>query len=274
MAVISESSAPTASAAHHCDNEEYGMMFRDKVALVTGAGSGIGQAVTQLFSQKGATVAAIARREEHLRQWEGQDSILPVRADLTRPDDIRRMVRDVEAAFGRIDIVCNIAGIHDRLFPLDETSDDLWETVVRTNLTAPFQICREAIRGMVERGSGVILNFGSLASVRGLHGPSYNAAKAGLIGLTTSIAVGYASRGIRCNLVQSGGVKNTNIGRTSGGENHPQGRKLFMDIAANYPVQWTWEPMDIASTVLFLCSDDSRPINGAIIPVDGGMSAC
>lgn len=247
--------------------------LQGKVALVTGAGSGVGHAVTKLFAEQGAQVAAIARRDEYLRQWEGVRNVVPIRADLTKPEDIDRMVDETEFRLGKLDIVCNIAGIHDRLFPLDETSDEMWDTVVNTNLRAPFQICRRAIKGMVERQSGVILNYGSLASVRGLHGPSYNAAKAGLIGLTTSIAVGYAAKGIRCNLIQSGGVK-TKIGSTSGGPNHPGGVKLFMDIAANYPVKWTCEPEDVALTVMFLCSDESRHINGAIIPLDGGMSAC
>jgi NAD(P)-dependent dehydrogenase (short-subunit alcohol dehydrogenase family) len=245
-----------------------------KSALVTGAGSGIGYAVTRLFAEQGAQVAAIARRDEHLQKWENVPGVIPIRADITVPQDIDRMVDEAESRFGKLDIVCNIAGIHDRLFPLDETSDELWDTVINTNLRAPFQICRRAIKSMVARGSGVILNFGSVASVRGLHGPSYNSAKAGLIGLTTSIAVGYASKGIRCNLIQSGGVKNTQIGSTSGGPNHAGGLKLFNNITGNYPVSWSCEPADTALTVLFLCSDESKHMNGAIVALDGGMSAC
>src|SRR6186713_1423131 len=144
--------------------------LQGKAALVTGAGSGVGYAVTQLFSQQGAKVAAIARRDEHLKQWENIENVIPIRADLTNVDDINRMVSEAERRLGKLDIVCNIAGIHDRLHPLDETSDELWDLVVDTNLKAPFQICRAAIKGMMARGSGVILNYGSLASVRGLHG--------------------------------------------------------------------------------------------------------
>jgi NAD(P)-dependent dehydrogenase (short-subunit alcohol dehydrogenase family) len=253
---------------------EHGRL-RDKVALVTGAGSGIGYAVTKLFAAQGARVAAIARRAEHLQQWENVDNVIPIRADLTKPEDINHMVGEAERHFGKVDIVCNIAGIHDRLFPLHETSDELWELVLRSNLTAPFQICRRVIKGMMERGSGVILNYGSIASVRGLHGPSYNAAKAGLIGLTTSIAVRYGGQGIRCNLIQSGAISNTRIGVTSGGPNHVEGLKMFMDIAGKYPVKWrSDDPADAAWLVLFLCSDESKFINGAIVPLDGGMSVC
>lgn len=245
-----------------------------KTALVTGAGSGIGYAVAKLFAEHGARVAAVARQGGHLRQWEDVENVTPIQADLTRAADIERMVDEAERRLGGLDIVCNIAGIHDRLHALHETSDELWDLVIDTNLKAPFQICRRAIKGMMERGRGVILNYGSIASVRGLHGPSYNASKAGLIGLTTSIAVRYGAHGIRCNLIQSGSVSKTKIAATSGGPNHPEGLRLFMDIAGKYPVKWTGEPDDAAWTVLFLCSDESRFINGAILALDGGMSAC
>jgi NAD(P)-dependent dehydrogenase (short-subunit alcohol dehydrogenase family) len=248
--------------------------LKGKAALITGAGSGIGYAVAKLFAEQGAQVAAIARRDEHLEKLQNLTKVLPIRADINRLDDIEHMVGEAESRFGKLDIVCNIAGIHDRLFPLHETSDELWDLIVDTNLKAPFRICRRVIGGMMERGSGVILNYGSIASVRGLHGPSYNAAKAGLIGLTTSIAVRYAAHGIRCNLIQSGGVRNTDMGKTVGSPNHPEGFQMFKDIVGKYPLDWTCDVQDAALPVLFLCSDESKHINGAIIPIDGGMSAC
>jgi NAD(P)-dependent dehydrogenase (short-subunit alcohol dehydrogenase family) len=158
-------------------------------------------------------------------------------------------------------------------YPLDETSDERWDAVVNLDLKAPFQICRKAITGMVQRGSGVILNIASYAAVRGNHGPSYSAAKHGLIGLTLSIAVGYANKGIRCNAINPGAV-NTGIRDHSGGEYHPEGLKTFRAITAGLPVNWHCEPEDIAPTALFLCSDEARHVNGAVVAVDGGMSAC
>ena len=247
--------------------------LQGKTALITGAGSGVGYAITKLFAEQGAQVAAIARRKEHLDSWRNVNNVVPIRADITVRDDVDRMVDETEKTFGKLDIVCNIAGVHDMLNPLDETSDELWDKVINTDLRAPFQICRKAVEGMVKRGSGVILNYGSLASVRGLHGPSYCAAKAGLIGLTVSIAVCYASKGIRCNLINSGGV-NTQITAHSGTELNSRGKDLFMSIAQNLPVKWVCEPEDVAPVALFLCSDESTHINGAVIPLDGGMSAC
>jgi NAD(P)-dependent dehydrogenase (short-subunit alcohol dehydrogenase family) len=244
-----------------------------KVALITGAGSGIGAETTRLFAQEGAQVAAIGRRAEKLSRWEGVENVVPIQADVRELDDIDRMFKEVEARFGRVDIVCNIAGVHDQLTPLDATTDELWDKIMDTDLKAPFRICRRAIGGMVERGSGVILNFGTVASLRGYHGPSYNAAKAGLIGMTVSIAFAYASRGIRCNIIQSGPVR-TGIGETSGGVIDPGGWDRLSKVFAGLPMDVVADPEDMAPAVLFLCSDDARNVNGAILYVDGGMNAC
>jgi len=244
-----------------------------KAALVTGAGSGVGFAVAQLFAAEGAQVAAITRQPQSYQRWVGIDNVLPIQADITRLEDVNRMVEEAETRLGKLDILCNIAGVHDQLNPLLETSDELWDRVIDTDLKAPFRICRKVVAGMMARGSGVILNYGSLASIRGLHGPSYCAAKAGLIGMTVSIAVAYAKRGIRCNLINSGGVY-TQITEHSGGEPNPEGLKMFRDITDRLPVNWTCHPEDVAPVALFLCSDESKHVNGAIVALDGGMSAC
>jgi NAD(P)-dependent dehydrogenase (short-subunit alcohol dehydrogenase family) len=255
-----------------------GSRLEGKVALVTGAGSGIGAATTRLFAEEGARVAAIGRRAETLEQWEDVENVLPVLADLTRSEDVERMFAEAEDALGGVDVVCNIAGIHDLVHPLDATTDEMWDAVIATDLTAPFRICRRAIGGMVERGTGSIVNFGSVASLRGYHGPSYNAAKAGLIGMTVSIAVAYGGRGVRCNVINSGGVHTTiheaSIRTYGGGQMHEEGYDRLMNIFAGVPVQWTCDPEDMAPTILFLASDDARHVNGAILAVDGGLAAC
>jgi NAD(P)-dependent dehydrogenase (short-subunit alcohol dehydrogenase family) len=247
--------------------------LKGKAALITGAGNGIGYAMTKLFAEQGAKVAAVSLHNESLKKWDNVENVFPIQADITRLEDINRMIDVAEKGFGGLDIVCNVAGINDLAYPLEETGDERWDKVIDLDLKAPFRICRKAITGMVERGSGVILNIGSYAAVRGNHGPSYSAAKHGLTGLTLSIAVAYASKGIRCNVLNPGAVK-TQIGAHSGGEYHPGGLKLFMDIVEKLPVQWRCEPDAIALSALFLCSDDARHVNGAVIAVDGGMSAC
>ena len=244
-----------------------------KAALITGAGSGIGYAMAKLFVEQGAQVAAVALHHESLNKWANVGNVIPIQADITRLEDVNRIVDEAEGGFGKLDIVCNVAGVNDLAYPLDETSDERWEKVINLDLRAPFQICRKAIKGMVERGSGVILNIGSYAALRGNHGPSYTAAKHGLIGLTLNIAVAYANKGIRCNVLNPGGV-NSAIALGSGGEYHEGGLKMFMGIVEKLPVKWICEPEDIAPTALFLCSDESKHVNGAIVAVDGGMSAC
>jgi NAD(P)-dependent dehydrogenase (short-subunit alcohol dehydrogenase family) len=244
-----------------------------KIALVTGAGSGIGEAIAALFAKEGARVAAVGRGDRTLRRWDGVDGVTPVVADITRADDVERMFTEIEARIGGVDIVANVAGINDLSYPLVETTDDRWDDVIDLDLKAPFRICRRAVPGMIERGGGAILNVGSYAALRGNHGPSYTAAKAGLTGLTRSIAVDYGSRGIRCNLLNPGAVY-TDIESGSGGAYHQEGIAKFHEITRGLPVRWVCEPEEIAPTALFLCSDEARHVNAAIVSVDGGMSAC
>ncbi|MEZ5655370.1 MAG: SDR family oxidoreductase [Sphingobium sp.] len=244
-----------------------------KIAIITGGGAGIGHAIASLFAEQGAMVAAVVRSESSMRKWDGATGVVAVQADITQAEEIERLFADVERDLGKPDIVCNVAGINDLSFPVTETSDERWDAVMDLDLKAPFRICRRAIPGMVEKGSGAILNVGSYAALRGNHGPSYTAAKSGLIGLTRSIAVYYAKSGVRCNIINPGAVR-TEIGTHSGGEYHPEGYKMFRGIVNELPVNWICDTNQIAPTALFLCSEEARHINGAVISVDGGMSAC
>lgn len=244
-----------------------------KVALITGAGNGMGLATTKLFVEEGAKVIAVDINKEYLSTWNNVENVVPVLADITKAEDVDRMIAEAENRFGKLDIVCNIAGINDLCYPLEDTSDELWDRVMDIDLKAPFRIVRKAAKGMAERGGGVILNIGSYAAVRGNHGPSYSAAKHGVIGLTLSLAVGLISKGIRCNAINPGGI-NTNIGGNSGGDYHPEGMKMLLDITGKFPTNKYGDTEDIAKAALFLCSDDSKHINGAVLAVDNGMSAC
>ncbi len=246
----------------------------DRKALITGAGGGIGEAMTTLFAAEGARVAAVARRPERLERWRGVDGVVPLLADVTDGDQVERLVGEAEERLGGLDVVCNVAGVNDLCFPLHETGDELWDRVLDLDLKAPFRICRAAVPGMIRRGGGVILNVGSYAAERGNHGPSYTAAKAGLTGLSRSIAVAYARHGIRCNVVNPGAVRGTAIEAGSGGEYHREGLETFRRIVGGLPVEWECEPEEVARTALFLCGEEARHVNGAVVAVDGGMSAC
>ncbi len=244
-----------------------------KVALITGAGSGMGAATTGLFAEEGATVIAVDINGQALAQWNGVERVVPCQADITRLEDIDRMISLAEDQYGRLDILCNIAGINDLCYPLLDTSDERWDRVFDLDLKAPFRICRRAVKGMVDKGGGAIVNIGSYAAVRGNHGPSYSAAKHGIVGLSLSIAVAFAEKGIRCNVINPGGT-NTNIATNSGGDYHPEGIGMLSNIVTSFPINLMCEPIEIARTALFLCSDEATHINGAVVAVDGGMSAC
>jgi NAD(P)-dependent dehydrogenase (short-subunit alcohol dehydrogenase family) len=243
-----------------------------KIALVTGAGNGMGFATTELFLAEGAQVIAVDIREEDLAKWSDRKNVVPVLADVTKPEDIERMAATAENKFGRIDALCNIAGINDLSYPLLDTDDVRWDRVLDLDLKAPFRICRRIIPTMINGGGGAIVNIGSYAAVRGNHGASYTAAKAGVVGLTKSIAFQHSRDGIRCNVINPGGTR-TNIGEHSGGDYHPAQAALSKLIQA-MPVNWYIEPVEIAKACLFLCSDDAVFVNGAVIAVDGGMAVC
>jgi NAD(P)-dependent dehydrogenase (short-subunit alcohol dehydrogenase family) len=245
----------------------------DKIALVTGAGNGVGCATTKLYADEGARVIAVDISGEALEQWQGKANVIPVQADITKQEDIDRMVGEAEKRFSRLDILCNIAGVNDLSYPLTEVEDALWDRLMEVDLKAPFRICRRVVPLMLAGGGGSIINIGSYAAIRGNHGPTYTAAKAGVVGLTRSIAFAYGGRGLRCNVVNPGGLK-TDIGAHSGGNYHPEGQAPLSAIMKALPVKWYGEPEDIAKLMLWLGSDESKYINGAVIAADGGMSCC
>ncbi|MDR2740222.1 MAG: SDR family oxidoreductase [Treponema sp.] len=243
-----------------------------KIVLVTGAGSGMGYETTKLFLAEGAKVIAVDYSKDSLAQWNDVDNVFPVLANVTKLEDVERMIGEAESRFDRLDCLLNIAGINDLNYPLAATDDQRWDRVLDIDLKAPFRICRRAIPVMIKSGGGSIVNIGTYAALRGNHGPSYTAAKAGLAGLTRSIAFEYAKQGIRCNIIHPGGMA-TNIGQNSGGAYHEAGQTLSK-IVQSMPVNFYGQPVEIAYACLFLCGDESRLINGAALSVDGGMSVC
>jgi NAD(P)-dependent dehydrogenase (short-subunit alcohol dehydrogenase family) len=173
------------------------------------------------------------------------------------------------AAFGRIDVLVNNAGISDKHSPAIRASDDLWDAVIATNLTGTFYFCRATLPHMVEQGSGSIVNMGSIGGVYHCAGVSYSAAKAGVNGLTRNIALQYAGSGIRCNSVNPGPTATTMISPESFSQSDPEmmeltAKHMFLEAGA-------CEPIDQANAVLFLASDESRYITGQWLVVDRGV---
>lgn len=186
------------------------MQLKDRVAIVTGAGSGIGLAITHRFLAEGAYVVGADVAEDHLAALEALDGVTAAKADVTSGADIDRLVTFAREQ-GRLDTLVNNAGIMDGFRPVGEVTDEVWERVLAVNLTGPMVLTRAALPAMLEAGRGVIINISSIGGlVGGRAGAAYTASKHGLIGLTKNIAATYGAHGIRCVAIAPGGV-NTGI---------------------------------------------------------------
>jgi NAD(P)-dependent dehydrogenase (short-subunit alcohol dehydrogenase family) len=191
--------------------------------------------------------------------------------DLSKQTEVEKMIDETIRAQGRIDVLCNNAGIMDGVMPVAEVSDALWEHVLNVNLNAPFWATRRVIPKMLEQRHGAIINTASVASFYGgKSGTAYAVSKHGLIGLTRSTAVFYGDKGIRCNAMVLGGVE-TAIGLGSNSPN-PAGLDLLMKKgAATLPRMG--KPDEVANLALFLASDESSFVNGSCVFIDAGWSA-
>ena len=249
------------------------MKLEDKVAIVTGAGSGIGAAMVKLFAQEGAKVCMVDLQEDPLAKLASElvSEGFPCRAvvaDCSQQNGVDSYIKAAIDSFGRVDILCNNAGILDGLTPVVDCSNELWEQVMGVNLTGPMMSCRGLIPLMIEQGGGVILNTASVAGDgRGRGGVAYTASKHAMVGLTRSIAWYYGSQNIRCNALAPGAVLTpmamAKIPHAGGMEKMAP----YLPIIGRYG-----DPMEVAKAGLFLVSDDSTYVNGSILGVDGGWT--
>lgn len=251
------------------------MKLLGKVAVVTGASSGMGKSIALLYAKEGASVIAVARRKEKLdeivemsKNYEGK--IIEMQGDVSRKEDNEKMIDLAVKNFGKIDILVNNAGIMDEMMPVGEVEDELWSNVMNVNLNGPFYACRRAVNLMTQQGGGNIINVGSIGGLNGCRaGVSYTASKYALLGLTKNIGFMYADKGIRCNIICPGGVE-SEIGV---GTSHPSEFGFSRIRLGLGNVPRTGLPEEIATIALFLASDDSSLINGAEIVADAGWTA-
>lgn len=245
------------------------MKLGNKVAIVTGAGSGIGRGIALAFAREGAKVSVVdinrAGAEETVAEIraKGGEAIV-IQADVSICSEIERMVDETVQELGALDILVNNAGI-DIPGPITVIEEEDFERLIAVNLKSVYFGCKKAILHMLDHGGGTILNISSLAAVCGTTGLSlYSAAKAGIVGLTKSLAIEYAVPKIRVNAICPGWI------RTGMSAEYLEGMEDW--VVDNTPMGRVGSPEDIAPTAVYLASDDSRFMTGQAIVVDGGFS--
>ena len=246
-----------------------------RVAVVTGAGSGIGRAVAARLAAEGAAVVGCDVNQAGLEETlgairEGGNDATVVTADVTRQDQVDRLVDGAVERHGRVDLLANVAGIMDWFLPAHEVDDETWNRVMAVNVNGPMMLCRKVLPGMLERGAGTIVNVASVAGLRGGGaGIAYTTSKHALIGMTRSIAWTYRGDGIRCNAICPGGVQ-TNIGTTS----VPRSQFAFERLGKSLALaEKAADPDEIATLASWLASGEASNVNGAVVTADGGWTA-
>ena len=252
------------------------MKLEGKCAVITGAGSGIGRATARLFAEEGARIAIADINHEGAEETlnliqRGGGSGFCVVMDVAKVSDAEALIRTTADRFGRLDIVVNSAGV-ELPRSLLETSEEDWERVIAIDLKGVYFVSKWAVAEMVKAGGGVIVNISSGAGIQGFPMmTAYSSAKGGVVAMTRAVAIEYAQQGIRANCICPGVVDT------------PMSRGYFDSLANPEEVRRQFEtmtpmgrfgtPEEIARTVLFLACEDSSYLTGAMIPVDGGLSA-
>jgi len=255
------------------ERQEEDVLLANRVAFVTGAGSGIGREIAEVFAREGARIAAFDRSREAgdgllaALEVAGARKPLFVHGDVREPADIERAMDSVVAAASRIDILVNCAGVREigdvYTMPAQE-----WENVIAINLSGTFYCCQSAARRMRESGGGSIVNMASVGGLVGLsHRPAYTAAKHGIVGLTKSLARDLAPAAIRVNALCPGVI------RTPLTEQYFTDERFEQELAVSVPLRRYGTSSDVAQAALYLASDMSSYVTGVALPVDGGWLA-
>ena len=246
-----------------------------RAALVTGGASGLGREIARRLARDGATVLSLDRdadRGAAAAEAMHADGLAVTfrHGDVTREDDVREAVGAAAGPTGRLDIVCNNAGMQ-LIAPLHETTNEDWDRVHAVNVRSTFWGCKHAILRMRETGGGSIVNTASISSFMGdplL--PAYTATKAAIVGLTRSIGVHYAADGIRCNCVCPGDMNTPMIDDYFASQGDPEAARR--EVEAAYPVGRIADPEEVAAVVAFLASPDASFVNATEVVVDAGLT--
>ena len=249
-------------------------LAKGKVALVTGAGSGIGRAAAQIFSREGAQVAVadvnVAGAEETVSMIKAAGGeAFCIQTDVSNGAEVEAMVNAVVEKYSRLDCAYNNAGIEGALARTADYTEDDWAPVIAINLTGVWLSMKYEIPHMLKTGGGAIVNTSSAAGLLGApRMPAYAASKHGVVGLTKTAALEYAKSGIRVNAVCPGIIDTSMVGRLR--ERRP---KMFQKIESGEPIGRMGQPEEIAETAVWLCSDAASFVTGHAMAVDGGIVA-
>jgi NAD(P)-dependent dehydrogenase (short-subunit alcohol dehydrogenase family) len=240
-----------------------------KVAVITGAGSGMARASTEVFVREGARVLAvdITGREEETAKQIG-DAVVPFRCDVSDEAQVEKMFAAALETFGQVDAVLNVAGIAGAQ-PLADVTMEEYDRIMNVDLRGVLLGTKHGIRAMLPNGGGAIVNWSSTGGLNGSTMPTtvYSAAKAGVIAVTKQAAIEYGTQGIRANTICPGFVETEMSGGKGAAERFPM-------LVQGTALKRGGQPEEIAELAAFLASDRAGFITGAVIPIDGGLTAC
>ena len=251
--------------------------LKDKVAIITGAGAGLGHAIALIYAREGAKVIAadinengLTRLSEVIKKAGGE--VRTIKVNMALADDVNRMIDFAVSEFGTVDILVNNAGVMDDFSPVADVKDDMWDRVMKVNVDGPFRAMRKVIPIMLSKGSGNIINVASIGGIQGARaGAAYTASKHALIGLSKNTGYVYARTGVRCNAIAPGAME-TNISAGMDFSHLPAiiNERVMPGMALN---PRSSKPEEVANLALFLASDESSFINGTVVVADGGWTA-
>jgi NAD(P)-dependent dehydrogenase (short-subunit alcohol dehydrogenase family) len=250
------------------------MSLKGKVAIVTGAGGGVGRSTTERLVKEGCRVSLVGRDRSKLAKVisdnDNSNNLLAVSADITKEAEVLNVIEQTISSFDTVDILVNNAGVLNDPIQFHMMNEDQWDNLISTNLIGTFQMTKAVLPIVMEKRNGNIINISSLLGIRAIPNVPlsiYGVTKAGIIMFTKSIAVEYGSYGIRCNCIVPSTIRSPMI------EPYLQDEKSKEQLESSFPLRRIGNTSDISGAVFYLCSDDANWITGTTLTIDGGFSA-